>query len=50
MPEFLAEGQAISNLMNPDRVVIGSPATDIGDHSFQLLKQLFPETTNVIHA
>jgi len=25
MPEFLAEGQAIDNLIKPERIVIGTP-------------------------
>ena len=27
MPEFLAEGQAIDNLIKPERIVIGTPNT-----------------------
>ena len=30
MPEFLAEGQAIQNLVRPDRIVIGVPTTTNG--------------------
>lgn len=41
MPEFLAEGQAINNLFKPDRVVIGTPASERGDEAFILLESLF---------
>ena len=41
MPEFLAEGQAIANLMKPDRVVIGTPDTQRGNESFEILKELY---------
>lgn len=41
MPEFLAEGQAINNIVNPDRVVIGTPNTEIGHVCYELLKVLF---------
>jgi len=30
MPEFLAEGQAIANLLSPDRIAIGTPQSELG--------------------
>lgn len=36
MPEFLAEGTAINDLVRPQRVVIGTR----NDHAFALLSQL----------
>ena len=36
MPEFLAEGTAINDLVNPQRVVIGTR----NDHAFRLLSKL----------
>ena len=36
MPEFLAEGTAINDLVRPQRVVIGTR----NDHAFTLLSQL----------
>jgi len=36
MPEFLSEGSAIHDLVNPQRVVIGT----VDDHVFTLLKKL----------
>jgi UDPglucose 6-dehydrogenase len=35
MPEFLAEGQAIANLLKPDRTVIGTPDTEKGNECFR---------------
>lgn len=49
MPEFLAEGQAINNLVNPERIVIGTPNTKMGKDCFQKLLTLFKEDANVIH-
>ncbi len=34
-PEFLAEGTAIQDLMNPDRVLIGGPTSDSGQRAVQ---------------
>jgi len=48
MPEFLAEGQAIENLLNPDRIVIGTPNTENGDNAFKLLEGLFNPNCKVI--
>ena len=42
MPEFLAEGQAIQNLLKPDRIVIGTPKSEFGDRAFELLAGLQP--------
>lgn len=49
MPEFLAEGQAIQCLMNPDRVVIGTPSNGRGDKAFKLLSSLFPKDVKIIN-
>lgn len=46
MPEFLAEGTAIKNLLNPDRIVIGSNHDAAGFDAFKVLETLckpFPE-------
>lgn len=40
MPEFLAEGQAVQNLVKPDRIVIGVKDDDLGEAAFQALKKL----------
>lgn len=48
IPEFLAVGQAIKNLENPDRVVIGSPNTELGQVAFVQISELH-KNTKVIH-
>eukprot|EP00347_Sterkiella_histriomuscorum_P009440 403341205 len=50
MPEFLAEGVAINNLLNPDRVVIGTPTDLNGKETFELIKGLYSNfQTSFIH-
>ena len=44
MPEFLAEGSAIRDLVYPQRVVIGTKS----DEAFELLKQLCPRNCPII--
>lgn len=46
MPEFLAEGTAIADLISPDRVVIGTTC----DQAFMCLSGLYPEKVRVIRA
>lgn len=41
MPEFLAEGQAIDNLIKPERIVIGTSDSPKGHEVFEQLKALF---------
>lgn len=41
MPEFLAEGCAIHNLVNPDRIVVGTAPNANGMAAFELLKDLY---------
>ena len=41
MPEFLAEGIAVKNLLKPDRVVVGTPPNKNGEDAFELLKALY---------
>lgn len=40
-PEFLAEGTAISDLMNPDRVLIGSLQTQEGKDACESLSNVY---------
>ncbi|CDW90032.1 udp-glucose 6-dehydrogenase-like [Stylonychia lemnae] len=50
MPEFLAEGVAIQNLLFPDRVVIGTPTDKNGMEAFEVIKGLYTNfDTNFIH-
>lgn len=46
MPEFLAEGVAIHNLLHPDRIVIGTPQNENGENSFKLLSNLYKSIEN----
>lgn len=50
MPEFLAEGCAIQNLLYPDRVVIGTTTDQNGKDAFELLKGLYTNfDTQFVH-
>ncbi|MEJ2079898.1 MAG: nucleotide sugar dehydrogenase [Acidobacteriota bacterium] len=40
-PEFLAEGTAIENLENPDRVLVGGAPTERGGKAVELLAELY---------
>jgi len=42
MPEFLAEGTAINDLVNPQRVVIGTES----DSAFEVINHLIQGTKN----
>jgi len=40
-PEFLAEGTAIENLLNPDRILIGGNETPAGQRAIELLSAVY---------
>ena len=40
-PEFLAEGTAMTDLANPDRVLIGGPRTPAGDYAVKTLSDIY---------
>jgi len=40
-PEFLAEGTAIKDLLNPDRVLIGGPSTPVGQKAVDEVVQIY---------
>jgi UDPglucose 6-dehydrogenase len=40
-PEFLAEGTAVSDLINPDRVLIGGDRTPTGEEAIQALHDVY---------
>ena len=46
-PEFLAEGTAIANFMQPDRVVVGSSRSEEGDRVAALYEELAPPIVHV---
>jgi UDPglucose 6-dehydrogenase len=52
-PEFLAEGTAIRDLENPDRVLVGGPRTFAGDRATQILIDIYSKwvpTERIIRA
>ncbi|WP_300593635.1 nucleotide sugar dehydrogenase, partial [Microbacterium sp.] len=40
-PEFLREGWAVKDTIDPDRLVVGVPATDAGAAAVDILKQVY---------
>ncbi len=40
-PEFLKEGDAISDFLKPDRVIIGTPEGELGERAKRVLKELY---------
>ena len=40
-PEFLAEGTAIKDLLEPDRVLIGGPQTEFGEKAIQTVVDIY---------
>jgi len=40
-PEFLAEGSAVNDLLNPDRVLIGSQQTESGAQAAQVIADIY---------
>lgn len=42
-PEFLSEGTAVADLLDPDRVLIGGKATDSGQKAVQVLRRIYEE-------
>jgi len=40
-PEFLKEGDALSDFLKPDRIVVGTPDTDEGEVARAVLKELY---------
>ena len=40
-PEFLAEGTAIKDLLDPDRVLIGGPQTKVGEQAMQAVVDIY---------
>ena len=50
MPEFLAEGCAIKNLLFPDRIVVGTTTDQNGRDAFEVLKGLYTNfNTQFVH-
>lgn len=50
MPEFLAEGTAINNLLFPDRVVVGTTDDQNGRDAFELVKKQYSNfETKFVH-
>ncbi|CDW82077.1 uridine diphosphate glucose dehydrogenase [Stylonychia lemnae] len=50
MPEFLAEGVAIQNLLFPDRIVVGTPTDKNGMETFEVIKGIYSNfQTKFIH-
>lgn len=46
-PEFLREGSAVSDFMQPDRIVIGSSSNEVGDKFEEIYKKLNAKVVRV---
>ena len=47
-PEFLSEGQAISEFYNPDRIILGTHDENVIEASYNLYQDVMPESNKIL--